>query len=242
MSAGIFRFRPYPGLTIATVIAVAILVGLGVWQLQRLQWKLALIATINGHMTAVPLPLDTVLKLPPDQAQYHRVALDGVFLNRAESYVYTTALDGTPVYHVLTPFRTVEGQIVMVDRGAVPLEKISPDTRPAGQIGGETLIIGIWRMPDSPGFFTPKPDLAKHIWYARDLAAMAAAWRVKLSTDGVIEADAAPNTGGLPLGGQTVVDLPNNHLSYAMTWFGLAAGLTGVYLAYHISKGRLGRA
>ena len=98
---------------------------------------------------------------------------------------------------------------------------------------------GVWRVPDAPGFFTPKPDPAKHVWYARDLAGIAAADGVKLAAPVVIEADATPNPGGWPKGGQTVVDFPNNHLSYAMTWFGLAAGLIGVYFAYHISKGRL---
>ena len=80
----------------------------------------------------------------------------------------------------------------------------------------------------------------KHIWYARDLAGMAAADGVKLAAPVVIEADATPNPGGLPVGGQTVVDFPNNHLQYAITWFGLAAGLIGVYFAYHISRGRFG--
>jgi surfeit locus 1 family protein len=235
------RFRPYPGLTIATLIAVAILVGLGVWQMQRLQWKLALIATMNAHMAAAPVALDAVLAMPPDQAQYRRVALDGIFVNAAESYLFTTAAGGDAVYHVLTPFRTVKHRLVMVDRGEVPKEKLSPATRKAGEIGGYTHLTGIWRMPEGTGFFTPAPDLARHIWYARDLWGMANANHLALTAGAVIEADATPNPGGWPLGGQTVVDLPNNHLSYAMTWFGLAAGLTGVYLAYHISKGRLGR-
>ena len=71
-------FRPYPGFTIATVIMLAILCGLGVWQLQRLQWKLALIARVNGHMSAAPLTLDQALALGPDEVQYHRVMLQGV--------------------------------------------------------------------------------------------------------------------------------------------------------------------
>jgi surfeit locus 1 family protein len=238
----VIRFRPFPGLTIAAIIAVAILVSLGVWQVQRLHWKLALIATMNAHMAAAPVTLDTLFKLPPDQMEYRRVGLDGIFLNRAESYLYTTGADGQPVYHVLTPFRTVHSRIVMVDRGAVPLDRISPASRKQGEIGGYTHLVGIWRTPQGSGYFTPKPDLARHIWYARDLWTMAQVQRVPLSAGGLIEADATPNPGGWPQGGQTVVDLPNNHLSYAITWFGLAAGLTGVYLAYHISKGRLGRA
>jgi surfeit locus 1 family protein len=231
------RFRPIPGFTIAAIIMVAILCGLGVWQLQRLQWKEALIATVNGHMTAAPVSLDRLLAMSADDAQYRKVALSGRFDNANETYVFTTDAGGDPVYHVLTPFITDDGRTLMVDRGEIPQSKLSPQSRAA--VEGEAHIVGVWRVPDGTGLFTPKPDPEKHIWYARDLAGIAAADGVKLAAPVVIEADAAPNPGGLPVGGQTVVDFPNNHLEYAITWFGLAAGLFGVYLAYHISKGRL---
>lgn len=97
----------------------------------------------------------------------------------------------------------------------------------------------MWRVPDAPGAFTPVPDVAHRIWYARDLRSIAAADKIRLAAPALIEADAAPNPGGWPRGGQTVVSFRNEHLSYAITWFGLAAGLIGVYLAYHASKGRL---
>lgn len=236
------RFRPYPGLTIVTLIMVAFLSGLGVWQVQRLSWKLALIETMKGHMAAAPLSLDAALRMPADQMQYRRVALDGNFLHADEAYVFTTAPGGDAVYHVLTPFRSADGRIMMVDRGEVPKERLAPATRKDGEIAGPARIIGIWRLPDAPGAFTPAPDLANHVWYARDLAGMAAIHHLTLAAPALVEADATPNPGGWPKGGQTVVDLPNNHLSYAVTWFGLAAGLTGVYFAYHISKGRFGRA
>jgi surfeit locus 1 family protein len=231
------RFRPYPGLTIAAAISIAILIGLGVWQLQRLKWKLALIAEMTSHMTAAPIAPDQALKLSADAVQYRRVALTGRFENAKEAYVFTTGPDGGPVYHVLSPFLTDGGRVFMVDRGFVPQEKRDPATRKA--VTGETRLMGIWRVPDPPGWFTPAPDLAHRIWYARDLGGIAAADHLQLAAPVVIEADAAPNPGGWPKGGQTVVDLPNNHLSYAVTWFGLAAGLFGVYLAYHMSKGRL---
>jgi surfeit locus 1 family protein len=233
------RFKPYPGLTIAAAILVAILIGLGVWQLERLQWKLALIARVNGHMTAAPVALDDILHMDADTAQYRRVTLQGRFDNDQEAYVFATDADGDPVYHVLTPFRLADGRTMMVDRGAVPKERLDPASRAAGQIAGETHVTGVWRVPDAPGPFTPAPDAAHRIWYSKDLTGIAAADHVRLAAPVVIEADATPNPGGYPLGGQTVVTFRNEHLSYAITWFGLAAGLTGVYLAYHISKGRL---
>ena len=231
-------FRPYPGLTVACALLFAGLCALGVWQLERLQWKLALIATVSGHMTAAPVSLDQITAMPADQAQYRRVTLSGRFDHRREAYVFTTDA-GAPVYHVLTPFRSDDGRVLMVDRGEVPKEELDPATRAQGNGAGETRVTGVWRMPDAPGVFTPPPDIAHRIWYARDLAGIAAADHLALAAPVVIEADAAPNPGGWPKGGQTVVSFRNQHLSYAVTWFGLALGLLGVWLAYHISKGRI---
>ena len=234
------RFRPYPGLTIACVILVAILCALGVWQMQRLTWKENLIATVAGHMNAAPISLDQAMAMNADAVQYRKVALTGTFDNAREAYVFTTGPGGAPDYHVLTPFVTDDGKVMMVDRGAIPAEKLSPRSRTP--VSGLIHLVGIWRVPDAPGLFTPKPDPVKRVWYARDLVGIAAVDGIRLTVPVIIEADAHPNPGGWPEGGQTVVDFPNNHLSYAVTWFGLAAGLIGVYAAYHISKGRLGRA
>ena len=231
-------FRPYPGLTIACAILFAILCGLGVWQLERLQWKLALIARVNSHITAAPLPLDEILAMDGDEAQYRRVSLDGRFDHTREAYVFTTD-EGAAVFHVLTPFTTDDGKVLMVDRGEVPKEKLDPATRAAGNVEGDVHVTGVWRVPDPPGAFTPPPDRDHRIWFARDLAAIAAADHLSLTAPVVIEADAAANPGGWPRGGRTVVSFRNQHLSYAVTWFGLALCLLGVWLAYHISKGRI---
>ncbi len=230
-------FRPYPGFTIATIILTGFLVWLGVWQLQRLAWKQNLIATVAGHMAAAPISLDEALKLSEDDVQYRKLTLSGHFDNSKEAYVFTTNAGGEAVYHVLTPFITDNGRTLMVDRGSIPQSKLAPQSRQ--KVEGPAQVTGVWRVPDPPGFFTPKADAQKHIWYARDLAGIAAADGVTLAAPVVIEAGNAANPGGFPQGGQTVVDFPNSHLQYAITWFGLAAGLIGVYLAYHISKGRL---
>ena len=231
-------FRPYPGLTIACAILFALLCGLGAWQLERLQWKLALIATVNSHMAAAPVPLDRILAMNRDEAQYRRVSLNGRFDHAREAYVFTTD-QGAAVYHVLTPLTTTDGKVLVVDRGEVSKEKLDPATRAAGNVEGEARVTGVWRVPDPPGAFTPPPDTARRIWFSRDLAAIAAADHLTLTAPVVIEADAAPNPGGWPRGGQTVVSFRNQHLSYAVTWFGLALCLLGVWLAYHISRGRI---
>jgi surfeit locus 1 family protein len=232
-------FRPYPGLTVACALLFAILCGLGAWQLERLQWKLALIATVDGHIAAAPISLDRIVAMKPDDAQYRRVTLKGQFDHTREAYIFTTDISGAAVYHVLTPFKTDDGKLLMVDRGEVPKEKLDPTSRAAGNTVGEAEITGVWRAPDTPGLFTPPPDLGKRIWYARDLASIAAADHLTLFAPVVIEADATPNPGGWPKGGQTVVSFRNQHLSYAVTWFGLAIVLLGVWFSYHISNGRI---
>jgi surfeit locus 1 family protein len=235
------RFRPYPGMTIACVILFAILCGLGVWQLERLQWKLALIAEVNARTHAAPVTVDVVRGLG-EAAQYRRVTLRGTFNHAQEDYVFATATGSDPVYHVLTPFLIADGTArhwLMVDRGAVPKERLDPASREAGNVAGLTTVTGIWRTPDAPGLFTPAADVAHRVWYARDLAAMARTDGIALQAPVVIEADATPNPGGWPRGGQTVVEFRNQHLSYAVTWFGLALCLLGVWLAYNISKARI---
>jgi surfeit locus 1 family protein len=228
-------FRPLPGFTLLCVPLFAILIALGVWQLERLQWKLGLIAEIQRNMTLPPLSFDAARALP--NAEYRRVSLSGRFLNGKEAYVFTTGAQGAPVYHVLTPFLLNDGRAVMVDRGSVPLSLRDAQRR---QPGSAIHIVGIWRTPDRPGLFTPAPDLAHRVWYARDLQGIARADHVTLAAQAILEADATPNPGGWPKGGQTRIDLPNDHLQYAITWFFLAASLVGVYFAYHRARGRLG--
>ena len=231
------HFRPLPIFTAVCALMFAALISLGVWQLERLHWKLGLIAEVNRSLAAPPISLDEALAMGA-AAPYRRVLLDGWFLNGKESHLYASGPGGEPVYHVLTPFETREGRVLMVDRGIVPAGLVDSRKRARGQIG-ERVMIGVWRIPDPPGFFTPPPDTAHRIWYSRDVAAMAAAAHVKLSAPVVVEADAAPNPGGWPKGGQTQVAFRNEHLQYAITWFALAAALLGVYLAYHLSRGRL---
>ena len=232
------RFRPLLGVTIAAAILFAFLVWLGVWQLERLQWKLGLIDQVNRNLTAAPVSLDTALSFGPD-AQYRRVALAGHFDNGKEAYIYGLGVGGVPVYHVVVPFKTDDGRTLLVDRGIVPRDLRNPALRPDGIDNRETKVAGVWRTGDAPGTFTPRPDLANRIWYARDVAAIAKADGIVLAAPVLIEADATPNPGGWPKGGQTVVTFRNEHLQYAITWFLMAAGLLGVYIAYHVTAGRL---
>ena len=233
------RFRPSWKFTAFMLPLFLGCVALGLWQMERLQWKLALIAQVNRNLQAAPIPIQRALSMHAGAAQYHRVVLTGRFDNANEAYVFSTNASGAPAYHVLTPFTLKDGRILLVDRGIVPERLRDPRRRAAGELKGERQITGIWRIPDSSGVFTPAPNLARHIWYARDVQSIAKADRIRLAAPVIIEADATPNPGGWPKGGQTVVSFRNEHLQYAITWFALALVILGGWAAYSISQAKL---
>src|SRR5262249_727493 len=138
-----------------------------------------------------------------------------------------------------TPLMLEAGGTILIDRGFVPEVNEDPATRPDGQLQGPVTVTGVLRHSQQASMFTPEPDVGRRLWFVRDSEQMAAGLGVSAVAPAMIEADATPNPGGLPIGGQTVVDFPNNHLAYAWTWFGLALTLAAIYLIYHQSHDRL---
>lgn len=217
-----------------TLICVAVLglTALGVWQVQRLMWKTALIETVNQRVHAAPLPLNAgPAGWPAFTAandEYRRVTLSGHFRHDKETQVYALTDLGAG-YWVMTPLETTGGT-VMVNRGYVPTDKRDPATRVAGQVSGEVQVTGLVRLSQNKGWLFSQPnDPAKDQWFLRDVAQIAEARQVAVP-NWFIDAEAMPVPGGLPQGGLTVVRFTNNHLVYALTWFTLAGGLAGVSL------------
>ncbi len=227
-------------LTIATIAALAILVGLGVWQMQRLAWKTALLATIAERTTAAPAPLPPEADwagLKPDDYAYRHVAVDGVFEHDQEVRVFRPLATARGPYSglgylVLTPLQLPSGATVIVNRGFVPEARADPATRAGGQVQGPVAVTGLMREPEQRNSFTPADDPKQRLWFTRDPQSIAAAFGLSRVAPFTIDADASKLPGGLPEGGETVLAIPNDHLSYALTWFGLAFGLLVVYAAY----------
>lgn len=238
-------FRPLLWPTVATVIALTILVGLGVWQLERLQWKLNLVATIKHRLIETPLEVPAQSEwatLDLKQLEYHRLKLEGHFLNDRELYYFAQDDEGTAGVDVITPFVLADGsRTILVDRGFVPRDYIDIAARAAGQIEGPTSLIAVARAPQARGIFSAPDDVKGNLWFTRDPIAMASGLELSNVAPFYVEADATPNVGGLPIGGRTQVNIRNEHFGYALTWFGLAFVLFAVYLAYHWSNGRIGR-
>lgn len=217
-----------------TLIVGAFLIGLGIWQLERLAWKNAIVARIEARTKNAPQrlpPPDAWDALKPFDYEYRRVTLTGRFDNAKEAYILRASADG-PVYHVLTPLALASGGTVLVDRGSVPAERRDPATRVAGQLSGIVTVTGLMRPPESRNAFTPADVPSKDRFYTRDPAEIARHFELIDAAPFVVDADATPNPGGWPKGGDTIVDVPNNHFSYALTWFGLALGLFTVFVSY----------
>jgi surfeit locus 1 family protein len=224
---------------VLALLALAILLGLGTWQLQRRTWKEDLIARIEARARGAPGTIVPEQAWPTWNAEtdeFRKVTVTGTFLHQHEAPVYglAPAERGAPVQgvYLFTPLRLADGAIVFVNRGFVPQELREPAARPQSQPAGEAVVTGLVRAPEERSWFTPADDPARNRWFARDPKAMAEARHLARVAPFYVEADAAPNAGGWPRGGQTRLNLPNNHLQYALTWYGIALTLVGVFAAF----------
>lgn len=227
-----------------TGIACALLVALGQWQLQRLAWKERLIVQIEARAKSAPEPLPGFAEWPslrPDAYEYCRVEFDGTFEHDKEALVFRGSGGGTtgvkePGYFVLTPLRLASGAYVIVNRGFVPQGLEDRGTRIEGEILNETHVTGLMRGPETRNFFTPRDEPARGRYFTRDPASIAAHFGLETAAPFSVDAEDRRIPGGWPKGGTTELSFPNNHLSYAVTWFGLAFACLGVFAAFAWSK------
>jgi surfeit locus 1 family protein len=220
------------------LVAFMVLLGLGTWQVQRLQWKEALLETIDRRIHSAPLPLAEVeaLYASTGDIDYVPVSLTGTFHHAGERHFLAT-WKGQSGFFVYTPLELADGRIVFVNRGFVPYDLKSPATRADGQVSGTVTVTGLARNPltGKPSWILPDNDPAANVFFWKDRDAMARSAGLRTPVDILpifVDADASPNPGGYPVGGVTLVDLPNSHLQYAVTWYGLALALLGVLAAW----------
>lgn len=231
------------GAFVLLVTAFAILVSLGTWQMQRMYWKEGLLSAMAERRSAPPAPLAEIEKILADggDIDYRTVSVAGGFDHTKERHFFAT-YNGRTGYYVFTPLTLDDGRFLFVNRGFVPFEQKDSSTRLAGELPAFVGIHGLARpkLAEKPSSIVPDNDLVKNIFYWKDLDTMASS--VGLPVEKVVplfvDADATPNPGGLPIGGVTQFDLPNNHLQYALTWYGLAAALVLVSGVYIVRRGR----
>jgi surfeit locus 1 family protein len=226
-----------------TAIGLAILIALGVWQLHRLAWKEALIAAVSSRVDAPPVeapPESAWPQLNPKQYEYRHVRIAGTYDFDHQALVFRPleaprGRYGGLGYLVMTPLRLANGATVIVNRGFIPSDRKDAESVQA-QDGAPVTVVGLMRSPEPRNWFTPSDDPAKGDWFTRDPAAIAAALKLARVAPFTIDADAGPDPAALPEGGETILAFPNNHLSYALTWFGMALALAGVFSAFAWKK------
>ncbi|MAS14892.1 MAG: cytochrome c oxidase assembly protein [Nitratireductor sp.] len=225
-------------LLLLSLVVLACLLALGTWQVQRLQWKEALLAQIEARINAEPADLASIERVYAEtgDVEYRPVRVAGAFRHAGERHYFAT-WKGQSGYFVHTPLRLEDGRFIFVNRGFVPFDRKEAEMRAEGQIVGGVRISGLARngLEEKPSFIVPDNDISKNIFYWKDIETMARTAGLPDTARVLpfyVDADDAPNPGGLPVGGVTRIDLPNSHLQYAITWYGLALALCGVLFVW----------
>lgn len=246
------RLRFYVIPTVFTIVSLTVLISLGNWQLQRLDWKRDLIANARERPKLPPVPApgpETWSDFDFDHYDLRPVAVTGRF-DAEEIHVYTVlnkpnGRQRGQGFWIMAPFVTSGGWTLMVNRGFVPGANKKLDSRPGSEAPRQdTRLVGLVRRAPKANSFTPDNNLQRNEWYLRDPTAIGRHL-------GVEDADLAPYSldliadmtppGGLPQAGETRMNYANSHLQYAVTWYGLALTLIGVYIAFMWSRLRAGR-
>ena len=225
------------GLTLATAAGLAILVSLGVWQVQRLAWKEALLKRVARLETAAPVEAADAFRRAGGVADLDlvrvRLACPGV---SAAAFVELYGLkDGEAGRRLVSacPLGVGDYATLLVDRGFIPEDQAArPRVGPARPGGAEEVVTGVLRVPDRTNAFTPKADTAARLWFSRDIPAMAATLGAARPAPVMLMAETPTNPEFPSLKPSPLpAAISNRHLEYALTWFGLAAALAGVYAA-----------
>lgn len=231
------RFRPTFWATVFTIPALIILLGLGTWQVQRLYWKEGEI--IKRHERSQPPGIALPAGFPdPAALEFTRVNLKGRFLHDQEFYLGARTESGRVGLNVVTPLELDDGRTILVNRGWVPEDKRDPATRAEGQLEGEVEIAALLRTDGWKGFDFAKPpnDPPERFYFWLDLPVMAGYVDRPIIEDMYVDAVASQVPGGLPIGGQTRIQLKNDHLEYAITWYSFAVILVVIYFLFHYRR------
>jgi surfeit locus 1 family protein len=235
------------------LLLIVLFAGLGTWQVVRLQWKLDLIARVNARVHAAPAPPPPRARwagITPASDEYRRVILHGTYLYDLTTPVQALTEEGSG-YWLLTPMCTADGSTILVNRGFIPAElgartRYAPERAsgdPCAAAAGPAVdVTGLLRTSERNGVFTRTNDPGANRWYTRDVAAIAAARGLGAAgpvAPFFVDAGAHQNPAGSPdqpAGGLTVVNFPNSHLVYAITWYALALMVAGAL--WWVARGR----
>ncbi len=221
------------GLALIALAMMSVLIGLGVWQLHRKDEKHALIAALTERLAAAPIalpPKSQWKNLTPARDEFTRVTFPGSFVPSASADVYSsgsalrTDISGLGTF-VFAPVRLADGDIVVVNRGFVPNGAVANEEAPRQPAS----LTGYIRFPEKAGWFTPQQETAKRLWFLRDHLAMAQAYGWGDVAPFYVDLETPSPASGLPKPGPLQVHLKDDHLQYAITWFGLALAVAASF-------------
>jgi surfeit locus 1 family protein len=205
---------------------ITLFCALGTWQLYRLQWKMELISEITFGLNSTPIKYSNSIK-----KNYQRVASNGFYNFKDQIYLYSLNQKGKPGFDVITPFETVDKEIVLVNRGWIPKElKELPEIN---SIQGSTKVTGLLRKIYKANIFKPNNNIKGNIWFSVNLADMEKFTGRKFSNFIIFLEDLDVK---VPLPRKITIDVPNNHLKYAITWYSIAISILLYYLYFRKKK------
>jgi surfeit locus 1 family protein len=216
---------------LAAVLGIVLLCGLGIWQLERRIWKLDLIKRVEQRVSAPasPAPGPDAWPAIGEQDTYRHISVRGHFLPNSDTPVKAVTERGSG-YWVMSPFRTTDGFLVLINRGFVPEGLAESVWRDNNAEADNMELTGLLRVTEPRGGFLRRNDPGSGRWFSRDVAAIAAARYLDDVAPYFIDADANPKSQQPPIGGLTVIRFANNHLVYAITWFALALMLAAALI------------
>lgn len=233
----LFRQKPKFGPVLMTAVLFASTCALGAWQVKRMEWKNELIQTVESRMLQAPAPLPAQGVGVQDWA-YRQVTVSGHILFDKESFVQAVSTDGKLGYRVLTPLSQPGGTAVLIEREWIPYEALADRTAVA-HANKEIKVFGTLRYPQEPGWIEnavmPSADTDASVWYHRDIAGMARRHGLELEPF-FVEVSLADRPDGAAAAPFRIENVPNNHLTYAITWFALALCSIAIFVLYHRRK------
>mgnify|MGYP001157008333 FL=1 len=226
------RFKPTLWPTVFTIPSLIILIALGSWQVHRMNWKNSIIETVEKRISGKPIDAPILLK-NIERWRYKRVAVVGTFLHEKEFAITGKPFEGTAGFHLITPLKMSNGKTILVNRGWIPEKLRARNTRQETLVGGKILVEGIIREDKRKGYFVPENEPRNEVWLYVNTQQMAMHRQLGPTVNYFIDQFRKPGPYRLPIGASEDVEIRNEHLQYALTWYFLAISLLIIYFLYH---------
>ena len=231
-------FKPSVWLTIFALPSFLILIILGSWQVQRLSWKSDLISNYNNNFQQAPITVKELFKDRKNN-KYRRTVIYGEYDHANEIQIIGKTYEGNAGFHIITPFILENNEIIYINRGWVPKKYSDKKTRKFSLLEDKVRVVGLVRLPQKKGYFVPENEPENGFWFTIIPEELNRHLNIIGEKEFYIDELNVDEKLKLPMPANGKVQVPNNHLQYAITWYSLALGLLIVYFAWHRQNGFL---